>query len=126
MSAKISVFITSYNQQRYLVEAVESVLNQTLKPFEIIIVDDSSKDGSQAIVEEYGREYPGLIRAFCHKQNLGVAKNKAFAQRQARGDWLSYLDGDDRFLPRKLEKEWEAIEKNPGQGEKLLTTSPSP
>jgi glycosyltransferase involved in cell wall biosynthesis len=113
MSVKISVFITSYNQKAYLIEAIESVLNQTLKPFEIIIVDDCSTDGSQQVIERYAQANPELIRPFYHEQNLGIAKNKAFAQRQVRGDWLTYLDGDDRFLPQKLELEWETLLKHP-------------
>jgi len=113
MTPKISVFITSYNQKAYLVEAIESVLAQTLKPFEIIIVDDCSTDGSQEIIKNYAQTYPDIIRSFCHKHNLGIGKNKAFAQRQVCGDWLSYLDGDDRFLPQKLELEFEMLKKHP-------------
>jgi len=113
MSVKISVFITSYNQKAYLIGAIESVLNQTLRPFEIIIVDDCSTDGSQQVIERYAQANPELIRPFYHEQNLGIAKNKAFAQRQVRGDWLTYLDGDDRFLPKKLELERETLQKHP-------------
>ncbi len=110
---KISVFITSYNQKKYLVEAVESVLAQTLKPFEIIIVDDCSTDGSREIIESYAYTHPKLIRPFYHERNLGIGKNKAFAQKQARGEWLTYLDGDDRFLPEKLEMEFKTLQQHP-------------
>ncbi len=110
---KISVFITSYNQREYLVEAIESVLNQTLKPFEIMIVDDCSSDGSQELIHGYASKYPDWIRPICHPQNLGIAKNKAFAQREAKGDWLTYLDGDDRYLPEKLEQECKALQADP-------------
>jgi glycosyltransferase involved in cell wall biosynthesis len=114
MSAKISVFIISYNQKNYLNEAIESVLNQTLKPFEILIVDDCSTDGSQEVIESYVKAYPSLIKAFYQEKNLGIAKNKAFAQKQVKGEWLTYLDGDDRFLPRKLEMEYETLQEHLG------------
>lgn len=110
---KISVIITSYNQKGYLRESIESVLAQTLKPFEIIIVDDFSTDGSQEIIENYAYGYPHLIRPFYHQKNLGIAKNKAFAQMQTKGDWLTYLDGDDRFLPEKLEMEFKTLQQHP-------------
>ena len=110
---RISVVITSYNQKDYLVEAIESVLNQTLKPFEIIIVDDCSVDDSQEIIEKYARTHAGLIRPFYHKQNLGYTRNKNFALRRVQGDLVTCLDGDDRFLPKKLEMELETLINNP-------------
>ena len=113
---KISVFITSFNQKDYLVEAIESVLGQTLQPYEIIIADDCSTDGSQAVIERYARRYKGLIRPFCHPKNMGIPRNKSFAMKQARGDYVTYLDGDDRFLPRKLEIESEAMVGHPEAG----------
>lgn len=113
MSIKISVYITSYNQKSYLVEAIKSVLNQTLQPYEIIIVDDCSTDDSQEVIEEYAQAHPGLIRPFYHEQNLGIPRNKSFALEQVRGDLVTYLDGDDRFLPRKLETELETFMNQP-------------
>ncbi len=113
MILKISVFITSYNQKEYLSEAIESVLNQTLRPFEVIIVDDCSSDGSQKLIQHYAERYPGVIRPYFHDKNLGISKNKTFAQKQVRGEWLTYLDGDDRFLPEKLETEMAVLRKNP-------------
>ena len=110
---KISVFITSYNQKAYLIEAIESVLNQTLKPFEIIIVDDCSHDGSQELIKEYAKRFPDLIRPYLHKKNLGIPKNKSYALEQVRGELVTYLDGDDRFLPNKLELELNCLKNNP-------------
>lgn len=110
---RISVYITSYNQKPYLIEAIESVLNQTLRPFEIIIVDDCSTDGSQKAIERYAQAHPGLIRPFYHEQNLGIPRNRRFALEQVRGDLVTYLDGDDRFLPRKLEMELETFVNHP-------------
>ena len=110
---RISVFITSYNQKHYLEEAIDSVLAQTLQPFEIVIVDDASTDGSQELIQDYARRYPDQIRPFCHAHNIGLPRNKNFALEQVRGELVTYLDGDDRFLPHKLERELALYEKQP-------------
>jgi glycosyltransferase involved in cell wall biosynthesis len=113
ISMKISVFITSYNQRDYLVEAIESVLNQTLQPFEIIVVDDCSMDGSQEVVGKYAQTYPDLVVPVCHSQNTGVAQARIDALGAVTGDYVTYVDGDDRFLPTKLEKEAKLLQKSP-------------
>lgn len=110
---RISVFITSYNQRDYLREAIDSVLAQTLRPLEIMILDDGSTDGSRELITAVAQQHPGLVRAILHPRNLGVARNKAHAQRHARGDWITYLDGDDRYLPHKLEQEWDTLQDFP-------------
>ena len=110
---KISVYITSYNQKNYLVEAVDSVLAQTLKPHQIIIADDCSTDGSRGVIEGYRSRYPALITPLLHERNTGVAQVRIDALNAVTGDWATYVDGDDRLLPAKLEKEWGALKKRP-------------
>ena len=63
----ISVCIISYNQKQYLAEAIESVLHQTLPPYEIIIVDDYPQDGSQDIIKDYAQKHEKIIRAFYNR-----------------------------------------------------------
>lgn len=101
----ISVYITSYNQKVYLIEAIESVLNQTLSPFQIIIVDDCSTDGSRDVIAGYASRYSGLITPIYHVRNLGVTQSRIDALQAVKGDFVTRLDGDDRYLPSKLEKE---------------------
>ena len=113
MDDRISVFITSYNQKGLLVEAIESILSQTFQPFEIIICDDCSTDGSQEVIASYTNRHPRLIRPFYHKQNIGIPRNKSFALEQVKGNLVTYLDGDDRFLSRKLEFELDCLKRNP-------------
>lgn len=110
---KISVYITSYNQKAYLVEAIESVLNQTLRPFEIIIVDDCSTDGSQEVIAGYASRYPELITPIYHTRNQGVAQTRIDALQAVTGGYVNHVDGDDRFLPTKLEKEAKLLRDNP-------------
>lgn len=110
---KISVYITSYNQKAFLIEAIQSVLNQTLLPSQIIIVDDCSQDGSQEVIASYASRYPDLITAVYHTYNQGIAQTRIDALRAVTGDYITYVDGDDRCLPTKLEKEASLLRENP-------------
>lgn len=101
----ISVYITSYNQKAFLIEAIESVLAQTLRPSQVIIVDDCSSDSSQEVIAGYAARYPDLFTPVYHQRNLGVAQTRIDALQAVTGDYVTYVDGDDRFLPTKLEKE---------------------
>jgi len=110
---KISVYITSYNQKSFLIEAIESVLAQTLPPNQIIIVDDYSTDGSQEVIAGYASRYDQLITAIYHTRNQGVTQTRIDALQAVTGDYVTYVDGDDRCLPAKLEKEAALLEANP-------------
>jgi glycosyltransferase involved in cell wall biosynthesis len=109
---RISVYITSYNQKEYLVEAIESVLNQTLRPFQIVVVDDCSTDGSQELIASYASKYGDLFTPVFHAQNQGIARTRIDGVRAATGDYVSHVDGDDRFLPTKLEQEARLLRDN--------------
>ncbi len=110
---KISVVVFSYNFEKFIGECLDSLVKQTLKPYEIIVCDDHSSDNSWEIIEQYKAKYPKLFKIFRHEQNIGHIKNGKFGKDQAKGEWVSVIDGDDRWLPRKLELEWEALKKNP-------------
>jgi glycosyltransferase involved in cell wall biosynthesis len=109
----VSVFITSYNQKDLLREAIESVLAQTRLPDEIVIADDCSSDGSQELIGSYERDHPDLIRPVFQDRNIGIPRNKNAAYRATTGDWVTYLDGDDRFLPNKIETDLAALDSHP-------------
>src|SRR5207302_1638938 len=97
---KVSVIITSYNQQEYLREAIESAIDQTVAAFEIIVADDhSTKDGSIETIREYAARYPRLVRGLFQEENVGIPKNRNSALRMVKGDHVAILDGDDRLLP---------------------------
>ena len=109
----ISIVITSYNQKEFLVETIESALNQTLKPYEIIIADDCSTDGSVELITDYAKKYPDVIKPIFHQKNLGVSKNRSSGFKKATGDLITWANGDDILLPRKLELELETYLNNP-------------
>ena len=113
MAPKISVYITSYNQKDYLVEAIDSVLGQTLPPHQIIIIDDFSTDGSQEVIAGYASRHPELITTIYHPVNKGISTTRRDALEAVTGNLVTFVDGDDRFLPEKLEIEAAALAKNP-------------
>jgi len=111
---RISVIVTSYNQQEYLREAIESAINQTVAAFEIIVADDhSTKDGSIETIREYVERYPGLVRGLFQEKNVGIPKNRNSALQMVRGDYIAILDGDDRLLPGFVERHGAALTANP-------------
>lgn len=106
---KISVVIISYNVVKFIGECIDSILEQTLQPYEIVIYDDCSTDGSWDVIQSYQKRYPNLIIAHRHANNLGMQVNINAALQAATGDLISWMDGNDRWLPQKLEREWAAI-----------------
>jgi len=109
---RISVYITSYNQKEYLIEAIESVLCQTLRPFQIVVVDDCSTDGSQELIAGYASRYGDLFTSVFRATNQGIARTRIDGVKTATGDYVSHVDGDDKFLPTKLEKEARLLQEN--------------
>lgn len=104
----------AYNAQKYLPEAIESVLEQTYKDFEFIIIDDCSTDNTWEIIQKYARK-DKRIRAFKNKNNLNVVKtrNKAFSKCSKQSAYYAILDADDVCMPQRLEKQVRFLEKNP-------------
>jgi glycosyltransferase involved in cell wall biosynthesis len=104
----ITVIIGAYDAERYLAEAIESVLAQTHRNLELIVVDDGSTDRTGEIAESY----PDPVRCI-HQENGGMAASRNRAIPEARGDYLAFLDADDRFPPDKLEKQLAVFEADP-------------
>jgi glycosyltransferase involved in cell wall biosynthesis len=105
---KIIVAIPAYNAEHYLREAVDSVLAQTCKPWEIIVVNDGSTDRTEEIALSYGDK----IR-YIRQENQGLAGARNTAIREATGDWIAFFDSDDVMMPDKLCLQTAAIEANP-------------
>lgn len=99
----ISVIINNYNYEKYLREAIESVLSQTYQEFELIIVDDGSNDNSPVIIEEYAGKFPHKITPI-YKQNGGQGSTFNAGFERAKGEIIAFLDSDDYWYPTKLEK----------------------
>ncbi len=108
-SKSVSVVITCYNQAHYIGEAIESVLNQTLAPAEIIVIDDGSPDDTSSVVEGFGARVRYIKQA-----NAGVVVARTRGINESKGEFLVLLDGDDRLLPTGLERAVEVLVNNPG------------
>lgn len=101
----VSIVITSYNQEKILPKAIESVLLQTYKNIQIVIADDGSNDGSQDLINHYAQRFSNRIKPILSQRNQGIPKNKNLGFRACDGDFITYLDGDDYYFPEKIERE---------------------
>ena len=106
----VSVIIPTYNQAKFIDKAIESVLQQTYQDFEIIIINDGSKDNTEEIVKNYS---DFRIRYICHKKNLGLSEARNTGIRASRGKYIALLDSDDEFLPEKLDMQVELLRNEP-------------
>src|SRR5215471_18162147 len=98
----ISVAIPAYNGAEHLRDAIDSVLAQTYRPLEIIVVDDGSTDDTRAVCESYG----DCLKYYYQENDATMgAGARARAIAQAKGEWVALLDQDDRWLPRKIARQ---------------------
>ena len=108
-SGLVSIIMPSYNTASYIKDTIQSVLNQTYTNWELIIVDDCSTDNTDEVLSEI---HDKRIRYFKNEKNSGAAISRNKALREARGQWVAYLDSDDIWMPKKLEKQISFMEKN--------------
>jgi glycosyltransferase involved in cell wall biosynthesis len=108
----ISVCITTYNHARYIHQCVTSVLMQDWPNLEILIGDDLSDDGTDKIITDLASRYP-TIRYFRYTEKKGPGRNIGFLVAEARGEYITHLDGDDFWLPGKLFAQMAFLESNP-------------
>ena len=108
---EVSVVIPAYNAQRYVGETLRSVLAQTFRDFEVIVVDDGSTDGTAAIVDAFG---PPVRRL--HQANAGVSRARNAGTAAARAGLIAFVDADDLWEPTKLEKQVELLRARPDVG----------
>jgi glycosyltransferase involved in cell wall biosynthesis len=112
MTPKISVIMPTYNRARYIAEAIRSVQNQTLREWEMIVIDDGSNDDTEKIVREIAAADP-RISYFKNEKNLGIAKTRNRGVGLAKADYVAMLDSDDYWVKEdKLARQLEAFEKN--------------
>jgi glycosyltransferase involved in cell wall biosynthesis len=105
---KVSVIIPTYNSASYIIEAVESVLNQTYKDFEVIVVDDGSTDNTHTLLEPY---LDRIMYRFQENRGESIARNEGI--RIAQGEYITFLDSDDWWMPSKLERQVPLMEAIP-------------
>ncbi|OQX85235.1 MAG: hypothetical protein B6D55_07685 [Candidatus Omnitrophica bacterium 4484_70.2] len=109
---KVSVIIPTYNREKYLPEAINSVLNQTYKDFEIIIVDDGSRDNTKEVVESFMKKYPHIPIRYFYQENKGPAAARNRGIKEAKGEYIAFLDSDDIWLPEMLKESLDFLKKH--------------
>jgi len=105
----ISVVIPSYNRKDFLKRSIDSAINQTKKPLEIIVVDDGSTDGTETMIKI---DYDFV--KFIKQKNKGVSAARNIGIKVSIGEWICFLDSDDEWKKDKLEKQINAMKSNPG------------
>ena len=107
----VSIITPSYNSEKYLKDCIVSVLNQTFKSWEMLIVDDASSDNSRSVIESYLKK-DKRIKAFFLEKNIGPAMARNYAINKASGRYIAFLDSDDMWLPNKLELQLDFMKLN--------------
>lgn len=119
----VSVLMTCYNREKYIAQAIESVLFSSYQSFELIIVDDCSTDNTLAIVNKYA-EKDSRLRVYVNAENLGDYPNRNKAASLAKGKYIKYVDSDDYIYPNGLEIMVNAMEQFPKAGFGLCSLKP--
>ena len=104
MKYLITIIIPTYNRANLLSRAIKSVLNQTFKDFELIVVDDGSTDNTAEVIKKF-QEQDKRIRYIQHDKNKGTAATRNIGIKAAKGEYIAFLDSDDEWFPEKLEKQ---------------------
>jgi glycosyltransferase involved in cell wall biosynthesis len=111
--AMVSVCVVTYNQEKYIRDCVQSIVDQVTDfPFEVLISDDCSTDNTIAIVGEFETNYPGIVKVVSRDKNVGALRNFLLAHNEAMGTYIAHCDGDDCFLPNKLQSQFDYLERN--------------
>ena len=110
MDELVSIIMPSYNTAKFISETIDSVLTQTYTNWELIIVDDCSTDNTDEVVKSFLSD--DRIKYIKNEKNSGAAFSRNRALCEAKGKWIAFLDSDDLWLPEKLEKQIEFMEKN--------------
>ena len=106
----VSIVMPAYNCEKYVVEAINSVLAQTYRKWELLVLDDGSKDNTLHIIEEFSQK-DSRIKALPNRKNIGVSATRNRGIELASGDWIAFLDSDDMWESEKLEKQFKIVEK---------------
>ncbi len=109
----VSIVMPAYNAEMYIEAAIRSVQTQTHKNWELLVLDDCSRDGTKQIVEKMAAQ-DSRVRLLCNEKNMGVARTRNRGLDLCRGDYVALLDSDDIWRPEKLEKQLALAKKENG------------
>ena len=106
---KVSVIVPTYNRAHLVTETIDSILAQTFKDFELIVIDNESGDNTEEVIRSYTDE---RIRYFRHQNNGLVAVNRNYGISKANGEYIAFCDDDDLWMPEKLERQVKLLDLN--------------
>ncbi len=111
----VSIIIPFYNREDFLSDAIDSVLSQTYENWELMLIDDGSKDKSFEIAKNYSEKHPRKIKVLTHEngQNRGASASRNLGIKNSKGGFITFLDSDDIYFPDTIEKEVTAFAENP-------------
>lgn len=110
-SPLVSVFLPTYNQENFIADAIDSVLNQDYENLEIVVGDDCSQDKTWEIVKKYQHEYPDIFKTFRNEVNLGITGNCNEVLKRCTGKYIAFHAGDDVWLPGKINAQLRVFER---------------
>jgi glycosyltransferase involved in cell wall biosynthesis len=112
---KVSVCVITYNQENYIRQCLQSIVDQkTNFDFEVIVGDDYSTDGTRSIVKEFADRYPGIVKPIYQKENIGGGSHNFLSVHGAAiGEYIAHVDGDDYCFPGKLQNQADLLDKDP-------------
>jgi glycosyltransferase involved in cell wall biosynthesis len=111
----VSIFLITYNHEKFIAKAIDSILMQKCNfNFEIIVGEDCSKDSTKEIIFNYQKKYPEIIKPIFNKKNIGPSENAKNVLRACKGDYIAMLEGDDYWTDSlKLKKQIDFLESKP-------------
>ena len=104
----VSVIIPTYNREKFVTLAIDSVINQTFKDYELIVIDDGSTDNTKNVLKQYNAKIH-----YIYQNNSGVSAARNAGIKVARGEWLAFLDSDDEWMPEYLECQIQRAKEEP-------------
>lgn len=127
---KISVVMPVMNEERYIRQSIDSILAQTYTDFEFIIIDDGSTDATPDILDQYAKQ-DARIRIFFNNQNVGISRSLNIGIKEAAGEYIARMDGDDINTPDRFAKQSALLDENPdliiaGAGYRTISADGSP
>lgn len=109
-SVKVSIIVPAYNVEKYLDETMKSIINQDFSGYEVILINDGSKDNTQKIIDKYQHQYPKMIHAYM-QENCGQSATRNRALEYVNGEYIAFVDADDILCPDYLKTLYEACKK---------------
>lgn len=113
MLMDLTIAICVYNAEKYLNETLDSLMNQTVQDFKLLIVNDCSTDKSVEVIKDFFKKYPRQYEIVDFEENRGICYARHFAERHAKTQYMMFLDADDILLPHAIETMWNKIQSDP-------------